>query len=77
MNFWESFTKYVGVPGLVTIILVGGYVYMAIAQVPVPEAYNALMTTVAGFTFGKNGTNYLAKLRAMQSVTEASPRREE
>jgi hypothetical protein len=60
---WEGFSKYLGVQGIVTLLLVGCYCYMVAMNLPVSPEFQGVMTIVIGFTFGKNGTNYLQALR--------------
>lgn len=55
MSFFEGFAKYVGIQGLLSLGLGGGYIYASIAGVQLPEGYTEIVTLVLGFYFAKNG----------------------
>ena len=55
MSFWEGFARYVGIQGLLALGLGAGYIYAAVAGVPLPEGYTELVSLVLGFYFAKNG----------------------
>jgi hypothetical protein len=38
--------------GVLSVLIVGGYVYMIIAQVNIPPSYDAITGLVVGFFFG-------------------------
>lgn len=60
MGFWDGFGKYLGVQGVLAFLLVGGYIYMAIALVTPPQSYDLAMGAVCGFYFAKNGRDIFA-----------------
>ena len=61
-TFWDDFGKYVGVQGIMGLMLLGGFIYASVAQIVLPDAYTNLMTLVIGFYFAKNGVSVLAGL---------------
>ena len=63
MNFWNGFNQYVGVQGLAMLGLVGGFIYAEVNSVELSQLYQALMTTVTGFYFARNGVGIVAALR--------------
>lgn len=62
-EFWEGFSKYIGIQGIIALILIGTFVAMVLMEKPIPEMFTPFMTLVLGFFFGKNGTSLLATLR--------------
>ena len=38
--------------GILSVLVVGGYIYMIVAGLPVPPAYEAIAALVVGFFFG-------------------------
>ena len=63
MGFWEGFAKYVGIQGILSLVLVGGYVAGIFTGVPLPEQYDNLMNLVVGFYLAKNGVGIIDALR--------------
>lgn len=59
----ESFGKYVGVQGIVFLLLSVGYIAAPFAEVVLPEGYTELLTLTVGFYFAKNGTNVVRAVR--------------
>ncbi len=68
MTFWSGFNQYVGVQGLAMLALVGGFIFAEITGVELSQLYQALMTTVTGFYFAKNGVGIVAAIRGNGSV---------
>jgi len=62
-NGWESFGKYVGIQGIIALIMLAGYVATPYARVTLPAGYTELMSLVLGFYFAKNGTGVISALR--------------
>lgn len=62
--FWEGFGKYVGVQGIMGLVLLGGFVFATLKQIALPELYSNLMTLVIGYYFAKNGVGILAALNS-------------
>ena len=54
---WEGFSKYVGIQGVLALLLVVGYIAAIFVPVELPESYANVMTFVVGFYFAKNGGN--------------------
>lgn len=63
MTGWDAFNKYVGVQGVLALLLVGGYIVATFTGAALPNGYGELMTFVTGFYFAKNGTGIIASLR--------------
>ncbi len=61
-NGWDQFAKYVGVQGIMAILLVGGYIYASLTGITVTDFYGQLMTLIIGFYFAKNGIGILETL---------------
>jgi len=57
MTFWEGFAKYVGISGVIAVMLVGGYLAAIFLQVPLPTGFEQIMLLIIGYYFGKNGRN--------------------
>ncbi len=72
-TFGEWFGKYIGVQGVMGVALVGGYIYMSTAALPVADDYKSLMTLVLGFYFAKNGVSMLEKLKEVFSAAHTAP----
>ncbi len=62
MGFWEGFGQYVGIGGVISIILTGIYGYGVISGVTLPDGYTELMSAIVGFFIAKNGTNIAARV---------------
>ena len=63
MNGWEKFHKYVGVQGVMAIVLTMTMIYMLVSQIPIPDVLIGLMGTTWGFYFAKNGPNFVTAAR--------------
>jgi hypothetical protein len=55
--FWEGFAKYVGVSGVIALMLVGAYVASVFVPAQLPPGFEQVMLLVVGYYFGKNGHN--------------------
>lgn len=62
MTGWDAFNKYVGVQGIMAIVLLIGYVVSIFIKVEVPSLYDNLMTLIIGYYFAKNGVSVLSSL---------------
>jgi hypothetical protein len=63
MEFWAGFSKYVGIQGIIALLMLIGYVAAPYTGVILPEGYTELMSLVFGFYFAKNGVGVLASFR--------------
>lgn len=59
----EGFNKYVGVQGILAVLLVAGYIAAPFADVILPAGYTEVATLVLGFYFAKNGPGIVATAR--------------
>lgn len=59
-NGWERFHKYVGVQGIMAVAFTGAIIYMAVAQIPIPDVLIGLAGAASGFYFAKNGPNLVS-----------------
>lgn len=57
MNFCEGFKQYVGIPGVLAVIVGVGYVYAMIAGIELPAEYVTVLNMLIGVFVGKNGNN--------------------
>jgi len=57
MSFWEGFSKYVGVSGIIALMLVSAYVASIFVPAQLPPGFEQVMLIVIGYYFGKNGAN--------------------
>lgn len=57
MSFWEGFSKYVGVSGVIALMLVFAYVTSVFVPASLPPGFEQIMLLVVGYYFGKNGRN--------------------
>lgn len=60
---WQSFSKFVGVQGILAVILVTGYVIATLLSIPVTSEYLMITTGVISYYFAKNGVGILDILR--------------
>ena len=63
MNFWEGFNKYIGIQGLIALIMLVAYAAAPYSQVTLPEGFTELMSLVFGFYFAKNGVGIISALK--------------
>lgn len=66
MGFWEGFAKYVGVQGIIALLMAIGYVLAPYVLIMLPNGYTELMALVFGFYFGKNGVGIIAAARGVK-----------
>jgi len=59
ISFWEGFAKYVGVSGIIALMLVGAYVAAVFVPAQLPPGFEQVMLLVVGYYFGKNGRNFV------------------
>lgn len=69
MTGWDGFAKYVGVQGLLALLLGGVIGYLAVVQVPIPQELIGVFGIVVGFYFGKNGRMIVADAQAAKGAT--------
>lgn len=62
-NGWANFNKYIGVQGILAIMLTATIIYLAVAQLPIPEVIGILGGAACGFYFAKNGPNLISAAR--------------
>lgn len=62
-NGWANFNKYVGIQGILAVMLVASIIYMAITQIPIPDVLIGLGGAACGFYFAKNGPNLITAAR--------------
>jgi len=63
MSFWEGFNKFIGIQGVIGLILLVGYVAAPYTTTVLPEGYTELMSLVFGFYFAKNGVGIIGALK--------------
>lgn len=68
---WEQFGKYIGIQGVIALLLMSGYIIMTVTGKPVTQEYVSIMMIVVGFFFGKNGYNYLSLAQRIISTPES------
>jgi len=59
----DWFGRYVGVQGIVFLLLTAGYIAAPFMEVTLPDGYTELVTLVTGFYFAKNGTKIVRSIR--------------
>jgi len=57
MSFWEGFSKYVGISGVIALMLAGAYVAAIFVPATLPPGFEQVMLLIIGYYFGKNGRN--------------------
>ena len=55
MSFWEGFNKYVGIQGLLALIMGLVLVYATVTGMSLDESFKTYFTFVLGYYFAKNG----------------------
>lgn len=60
---WDKFSKYVGIQGIMGLLMLIVYLLMTLWGKPVPELFTNLMTMIIGYYFAKNGLNVMAAWR--------------
>ena len=66
-NGWERFHKYVGIQGVIALIMVAAYIAVIFVEAPLPEGYTELMTFIFGTYFTKNGGNIAQAVKGLVS----------
>ncbi len=70
-RFWDAMSKSVVVSGVLALAVVGAVVYLAVAQVPVPEVLTLAMGTILGFFFGARSGQQTERIQASNAVIRA------
>jgi hypothetical protein len=60
---WENFAKYVGVQGIMGVLLLLSIIGLLFAKIEVPQFLYNMLTLVIGFYFAKNGVGIVAALK--------------
>jgi len=60
MNGWEKFHKYVGVQGILALIVTSAIIGWTSFEIVVPKEVWTLLGLAWGFYFAKNGSNIMA-----------------
>ncbi len=60
---WEKFAKYVGVQGVLALVLMLAIIGLLFAKIEVPAFLYNMLTLVVGYYFAKNGVGILDALR--------------
>lgn len=55
MTGWDGFAKYVGIQGVLALLVTGAMVYMIVQGINVPDSTYSLIGLAWGFYFAKNG----------------------
>ncbi len=63
MSFWEGFNRFVGIQGLIALIMLLAYVASPFVEVLLPEGFTELMSLVFGFYFAKNGVGIISAIK--------------
>lgn len=63
MTFWEGFAYYVGVQGILAIMLGGVIGYLSIVGLTVPVELWAVFSAVMGYYFGANGKAFVSRAK--------------
>jgi len=69
MSFWEGFSKYIGIQGVIAILLIGAYVAAIFLDVVLPDGFEGIILFVLGFFFGTNGKAYVQKAKDVASIS--------
>lgn len=72
MTGWDGFAKYVGVQGLLALMMGGAIVYLMIVAKPITTEVWAAFTFILGFYFGKNGRMIVETAKAKGTPAEDS-----
>ncbi len=65
MNGWEGFNKYVGVQGVLALIITIAMIVMLFMLIVVPDQLWTLLGLSWGFYFAKNGGNLINAARGI------------
>jgi hypothetical protein len=55
MTGWDGFAKYVGVQGVLALMMGGAIVYLMVTGRPIGQEVTGIFGIIVGFYFGKNG----------------------
>jgi len=64
MTGWDAFNKYIGVQGVLAVMLIAGYIAAIFVHVVLPDAYSQITTLILGYYFAKNGTGAISQMIA-------------
>lgn len=64
MGFWEGFAKYVGISGVIAIMMVAAYIAAIFIPASIPPGFEQVMLLIVGYYFGKNGRNAVSDIYA-------------
>ena len=70
-GFWDAMSKSVVMSGVLALLVVGAVVYLAVAQVGVPEVLTLAMGTILGFFFGSRSGQQTERIQAANEVIRA------
>ncbi len=62
-NFWEGFNRYLGVQGIIALVLFAVYAYAALTGIELPGGYTELTALILGHYFGKNGKAIVSTIK--------------
>jgi len=69
MEFWKGFNTYVGIQGVIALLLIIAYIASIFIPASLPEGFVEIMLIVIGFFFGKNGGAYIQKVTGSGSTS--------
>lgn len=64
LSGWAAFGKFVGIQGVLALVLVIGYVIASLTNVMLSDTYVNITFAVIGFYFAKNGVGILDVIRS-------------
>jgi hypothetical protein len=60
MTALENFDKYIGLQGILALLITGAYIYWISVGITIPTEINTLLGAVWGFYFAKNGSTIVS-----------------
>ena len=63
MNGWEKFCEFVGLRGVIALLLVGGYLGAVSTGVALPGGYNTILAVILAAYFARNGRSIVDAMR--------------
>jgi uncharacterized membrane protein len=69
----EKFSKYIGVQGIIALLLIVGYIITACLMIDLPQEYTYFTALVLGFYFAKNGVGIIDAIRGTSKKTVVQP----
>lgn len=64
MNGWANFSKYIGVQGVLALLITLAVIIWGFFNIPIPEQIWTLLGASWGFYFAKNGNQIVTSVRA-------------